>query len=334
MRRTTMRDVATAAGVPVSAVQLALDNRAGVSPERRAAVLRAAEQLGYERSGKGRKPLYGLIMEELSPDARSDGFIDTLIRGVYSGARLSGTQIVLGLYHPGTDPLGELSELASRPLDGLLLVNGGDITLEAIDELTASRLPTVLIENRVDRPLSSVSSDNFRAGLESTRHLLDLGHERIAIIQGSERYASLHDRYRGYLVALAEAGIAPNSALIVPQRPHVARKGYEQAKALLSSATPPTAIYSVSDKSAFGAAAAIHESGLIVGRDIALVGTDDVEESALHAPPLTTFDTCSRDLGRVALQQLAAITEGVSVVTHSVVQGHLVIRESSAPPHA
>jgi LacI family transcriptional regulator len=311
---------------------LALDNRPGVSAERRAAVLRAAQEIGYERAGKGRRPLYGLVMEELSPDARSDGFIDTLIRGIYSGARLTGAQIVLGLFHPGTDPLSELSELASRPLDGLLVVNGGDITLETIDSLTSSRLPAVLIENRVDRPISSVSSDNFRAGLEATRHLISLGHERIAIIQGSERYASLHDRYRGYLVALAEAGIVLDPDLIAPQAPHVARKGYDQARALLSNAEPPTAIYSVSDKSAFGAAAAIHESGLVVGRDISLVGTDNVEESGLHAPPLTTFDTCSRDLGPVALQQLAAITEGVNVVTHSVVQGHLVIRESTSPP--
>lgn len=329
-RRATMRDVAAAAGVPLSAVPLALNGKPGVSPERREAVLRAAGAIGYDHTSKARKPLYGLVMEELSPQAKADGFIDTLLQGVYRGAREIGAQVVLGLYRSGSDPVAELSDIASRPLDGLLIANGGDIDAEAIDQMAEAKLPTVLIENRVERAISSVSSDNFRAGLESTRHLIELGHRRIAIIPGSERYESLHERHRGYVVALAEAGIAPDPKLMIPQPAHAARKGYEQAKALLDLPEPPTAIYAVSDKSAIGAASAIRERGLTVGEDISLVGTDNVEESALHLPPLTTFDTCSADLGRVAIDQLGAIIRGLDVVTHAVVEGHLVVRSSTS----
>lgn len=330
-KRVTMRDIAAAAGVPVSAVALALGDKPGVSSIRRAAVLRAADELGYERAARSGRPIFGLVMEELSPAARSDGFIDTLLQGVYAGARALGAQVVLGMYHPGTDPSAELAEIAGRRLDGIIVANGGDITVEVIDQIAANDLPCVLLENRVDRPISSVSSDNFSAGLESTRHLIGFGHERIGFIQGSERYASLHDRFRGYVVALSEAGIPLLPELVIPQEPHLPRKGYDQAQRLLQLPDPPTAVYAVSDKSAFGALAAIAENGLVAGRDISLVGTDNVEASAYTSPSLTTFDTGSRDIGQVALRTLQAIVDGEHAVTHSVVQGSLVVRDSTEP---
>ena len=96
-----MRDIAQQAGVPLSAVALALSDKPGVSSDRRAAVLRAAEEMGYERVSRPSRPLFGLVMEELSPVARSDGFIDTLIQGVYAAARTMDVQVVLNLYRPG-----------------------------------------------------------------------------------------------------------------------------------------------------------------------------------------------------------------------------------------
>jgi DNA-binding LacI/PurR family transcriptional regulator len=251
---------------------------------------------------------------------------------VYAGARTTKAQIVLGMYHPETDPIAELVELAGRRLDGVIVANGGDITVEAIDRIAATGIPCVLIENRVDRPISSVSSDNFSAGREATQHLIDLGHTRIGLIKGSERYASLHDRYRGYVVALAEAGISVDTELIAPQGEHLARKGYDQARRLLELPEPPTAIYAISDKSAFGALAAVTDAGLEVGKDISVVGTDNVEASAYSVPALTTFDTGSRELGTVALRTLTNLVAGDDSVTHTVVQGSLVVRESTGSP--
>lgn len=331
VKRVTMRDIADVAGVPVSAVALALGDKPGVSAKRRAAVLHAADELGYERAGRSTRPIFGLVMEELSPAARSDGFIDTLLQGVYAGGRTTGSQIVLGMYHADTDPVAELVELAGRRLDGIIVANGGDITAEAIERIRATGVPCVLIENRVALPVPSVSSDNFTAGLESTRHLVGLGHQSIGLVQGSERYASLHDRYRGYVVALTEAGIPLDPALVAPQLAHTERKGYEQAKRLLELADPPTAMYAVSDKSAFGALAAITDHGLVAGKDISLAGTDNVEGSAYSIPSLTTFDTQSRELGTIALRTLANLVAGDQAITHTVVQGSLIIRDSTGP---
>lgn len=328
-----MRDIAQQAGVPLSAVALALSDKPGVSSDRRAAVLRAAEEMGYERVSRPSRPLFGLVMEELSPVARSDGFIDTLIQGVYAAARTMDVQVVLNLYRPGIDPIAELRSLAGRNLDGVLIANGGDITVEVIDEIGAGNLPCVLMENRVDRTIASVSGDNFSAGLVSTNHLLDLGHRRIGMIRGSARYASLRDRYRGYLVALAEAGLPIEQALIHDSVPHAERKGYDEARALLSGPNPPSAIYAVSDKTAFGAAAAIKDLGLEVGRDVSLVGTDNVEAAAYQPTPLTTFDTRSSQLGGIALRALLGLTSRGEPTTHSVLGGgELIVRASSATP--
>ncbi len=324
-----MRDVAALAGVPVSAVALALQGKPGVSPARRSAVLRAAEQVGYARSARlGTPPLIGLIMEELSPLARADGFVDTLIQGVFSAARDQGAQVLLGMYRPGSDPVAELRALAGRSLDGLLIANGGDVTIEVIDGLVESHVPTVLIENRVDRPISSVSGDNFAAGMTCTAHLLERGHRRIAMIRGSEKYHSLESRFHGYLAALGQAGIAPDPRLIRAPIRHGARKGYDETVSLLAEDDLPTAIYAASDKTAYGAAAALYERGLKVGVDVALVGTDNVYSSAEQPVALSTYDTNSGLFGAVALKRLLS-TVANEPVTHTVLAGRLLVRQSS-----
>lgn len=328
VKRPTMRDIAQLAGVPVSAVALALADKPGVSPSRRAAILRSAADLGYDRVDAAETPIFGLVMEQTSPAALADGFGETLIQGVYSGAHELDAQVVLSLYRPGSDPIAELQSLASRPLSGLIVANGGDLTTDVIDRLASTSLPLVLIENRIGDGISSVSSDNVQAGLESTRHLIELGHRRIGLIEGSARYVSLRDRSRGHFLALHEAGLAIDPDLVRPEESHVSRKGYKQAMDLLGLADPPTAIYAVSDRSALGAIDAITDLGLTPGRDISVVGTDNLERAA---PLLTTFDTMPRQLGPVAIRQLATLRQGFQTVTHTTVEGHLVIRESSRP---
>ncbi len=325
-----MRDIAELAAVPVSAVALALNGKSGVSPERRSAVLRAAEELGYARSIRtSAPPLVGLIMEELSPVARADGFVDTLIQGVYAAARDQNAQVVLGMYRPGSDPVAELRNLAGRPLDGLLIANGGDITAEVIDGLVETRIPTVLIENRIDRPLSSVSGDNFAAGMECTTHLIERGHRRIGMIRGSEKYSSLQSRFHGYLAALGQSGIPVDDSMVLTPSGHGGRKGYEETIALLTRKNPPSAIYAASDKTAYGAAAAMHELGVRVGEDVALIGTDNVFSSADQPVPLSTYDTNSSLFGSVAMKRLLSAAAG-EPATHTVVAGRLVVRASSS----
>lgn len=330
-RRVTMRDVARTADVPVSAVALVLNGRPGVSEERRELVLRTAQSLGYSPREVQRTTVVGLVIEDLSREARLDGLIDTMVQGVYTEARRRGVRVALTVYHERADPFEDLRALTGRAPDGILLTNGGDITADVIARVMESTTPVVLIENHVDLPVSAVVTDSFEAGLTATRHLLGLGHTRIGLVRGSRRYVSLTDRARGHLAALWEAGIAPEAELMPEQPAGSALKGYAQTLALLDLPSPPTAIYAVSDKSALGAYQAVAERGLRIGIDVSVVGTDNVEESAFRTPPLTTFDVRAREIGQQALRSLLRIVDGETAVTRTVVRGELVERSSTGP---
>lgn len=323
-----MRDVARAADVPVSSVALALHDKPGVSPARRDKVLAVARSLGYTLPREQRTPVIGLLIEDLSAAARLDRFVDSIVQGIYSEARNSRIHVVLSVFHPGRDPVAELRALTRGEIDGMILTNGGEISSAVVREIVSTGVPTVLVENYLDIPVSAVVADNFVAGYAATRHLLDLGHTRIGVLCGSARYISLADRHRGYVCALWEAEIDPDRELMPSQLPGSPLKGYEQTLKLLDLSNPPTAIYAVSDRSARGAYQAIEERGLRVGVDISVVASDNVEESAFRSPPLTTFDVKPRRLGEEAIRVMARVLAGERQVARTIIPGELVVRES------
>lgn len=321
----------------LSAVSLVLNGKTGVSAEKRERVLAAMESLNYVHAPRQSRQqpvaVLGLVMERLSATSSSDGFMAEVVSGIEDGARRADLRLLTHVYQPGTDPVGDMRALMGRDVDGLVVANGGDISSEAIGGILGTGVPTVLLENYVDAPCHAVVADNVTAGLVSTRHLLDLGHQRIGMLVGSSRYVSLVDRRRGYIAALVEAGTTPLDELMPLQEPHNPRKGYAQMKRLLALEEPPTAVYAVSDKSAFGALEAVREAGLRVPEDISIVGTDDVAESAYSSPPLTTFHIPKSQLGEQAVRVVQQLL-GAHPVPPSrlVLQGRLVRRSSSAPP--
>ncbi|GAB2677507.1 LacI family DNA-binding transcriptional regulator [Kribbella swartbergensis] len=337
-RPPTMRDVAKAAGVPLSAVSLVLNGRSGVSDHRRAQILRAVEDLDYTHRQRPvvrrAKATVGLVMEALSPAAAKDGFMAEVVSGVEVGLRDSGLQMALQLYRNGDDPLAELQTVLGRPVDGVILANGGDIDADAVHRVVDSGLPVVLLENYLEDSADTyaVVADNFTAGYLSTQHLLELGHQRIGMLVGSTRYVSLRDRRHGYQAALLDAGLIPDPALMPAQHHGDPVKGYRQTQHLLALRNPPTAIYAVSDKSAIGAYQAIAEAGLRIPDDISIVGTDDVHQSQLLSPPLTTFHIPRFELGRTAAGTLHSLLERRELApTRTTLLGALIQRASTRP---
>lgn len=328
--RVTMRDIAAAANVPVSAVSLVLNDRPGVSAQRREQVLVAARDLGYVAPRAARARVVGLLIEDLGYEAKLDGFVDSIVHGVYAAAGETDTHVVLAVHKRGTDPLTGLRSVTGRDIDGMILTNGGDISHDVVQSIIEQGIPTVLVENYVNLPVDAVLADNFGAGYSCTQHLLQQGHRRIGLLRGSDRYITLTDRARGHLSALWEAGITLDPRLMPEQPGGAEPKGYAQTTALLDLPDPPTAIYAVSDKSARGAYQAITDRGLRVGHDVAVVGTDNVEESAFRSPPLTTFDVHAHSLGEEAVHVLTRRLDGHRQATRTVVPGTLVVRESVA----
>jgi DNA-binding LacI/PurR family transcriptional regulator len=339
--RPSIREVAALAGVSISAVSLAINGKPGVSAAKRARVLRTVQEMGYVRNGHrpaatGTRVL-GLLMETLSIPAAHDRFYAEIVAGVEEAAQRLGYRLLLHLYRPGVDPIGDIRGLMGRDIQGLIIANGGDVTDDVIARIARGKTPLVLVENYVSEPVHAILADNFTAGLEVTRHLLELGHTRIGALAGPAKYKSLVDRLRGHSVALMEHGLPPaDPQLRPPPTAGHPRKGYVQMQQLLALSHRPTAVFAVSDKTAFGAMEAIKDAGLRIPEDVSIVGIDDVHESAYSTPPLTTYLVPKRALGEMAVATLdALLAHGTPPAPAKIaLTGALVVRESSAAPRA
>ena len=335
----TMRDVATAADVSLSTVSLVVNRKPGVSPERRERILETIKKLGYDMDGRGtgstETKVLGLLMESLSEASRSDGFYTRIVSGIEETAYELGYQVLLHVYRPEIDPIHSIRELMGRDIDGLIIANDGDVNLEIIRKIASAGRPIVLVENYQPDPICSVTADNFTAGRIMTEHLIDLGHTRIGALIGPTKYSSLRDRMRGYQVAMLEHGLNLDPAL----QPHPIsgnpRKGYVQMQQLLALPEPPTAVFAVSDRAAFGAMDAVKDAGLRIPYDISIVGIDDVRDSAYSSPPLTTYRVPKYDLGRTAVSILhGMVTQNNLAPSRTVLLGQIEVRRSSGPHRA
>ncbi len=335
-RRPSMRDVARAAGVSLSAVSLVAAGRPGVGDEARARTLAVMRRLGYAPRPRGRadeeRYTLAVISERLAQPIELDVFYAEILQGIQAEAQRHGHRVLLHLLGDGEAAVDEMVADMRGEIDGMILANGGDVTDdEAIMRLVGSRAPTVLVDNYVvDQPLHCVVADNVTAGYLATRHLLRLGHRRIGLLAGSPTYRSLIDRQEGYVAALMEHEVPLDRALISPSTHHAGgRKGYHQMLRLLDAPAPPTAVVAISDKTAFGAMEALKEQGARIPADIALVSIDGVTESAHTTPPLTTVGVPRAEMGAEAVRRLLALLRDEGTVpTKTTLYTRLVVRHS------
>jgi DNA-binding LacI/PurR family transcriptional regulator len=329
-----MRDVANAAGVSLSTVSLVINGKPGVSPDRRERILKAIKELGYvtdgRQNGATETKVFGLLMESLSEASRGDGFYTRIVAGIEETAYELGYQVLLHVFRPDVDPIHSIRELMGRDIDGLIIANDGDVTPEVIQHIADAGRPIVLVENYQPFAIASVTADNFTAGRLVTEHLIGLGHRRIGALGGPTKYSSLRDRMRGHQIALIEHGLPLDPCLQPQPVSGHPRKGYVQMQQLLGLPNPPTAVFAVSDRAAFGAMEAIKDAGLRIPDDISIVGIDDVRDSAYSSPPLTTFSVPKYDLGSTAVEILHRLVTKKSVPpARTVLLGKLEVRQST-----
>lgn len=336
-RKPSMRDIADAAHVSVSAVSLVVRHKAGVADETRERVWNAITKLGYvvaDAPDEGRAPGVGLLIEGGTMPAMLDIFYGEVIRGFQNEAQRLGYQVHLHMVnHAAATPSSLRTTLAGEAC-GLVVANDGDITRETIVQLESLQVPLVLVESYFPgQQLSCVLGDNFAAGYALMEHFIALGHRSIAILGGPRKYSSLVDRLKGSLAAAAMAGIViPPDYMPHPISEHP-RKGYMQMKEVLGLPHRPTAVVAISDKTAFGAMEAIKEAGLRIPDDIAIAGIDDVAESAYTHPTLTSFHIPREAMGVLAMRKLHRLISGEpEIAVKHIVYGELIVRESSGGP--
>ncbi|MFO7167791.1 MAG: LacI family DNA-binding transcriptional regulator [Chloroflexota bacterium] len=337
MSARTIKDVADAAGVSTAAVSLFLNGRPGISQATRDRIAAAIRTVGYVPRTNGRRSaaraFVGMLVEQLPLPVHADHFYSGVVAGLQSEADRLGYNLALSVVDPQQGGLPRL--IAEQQVAGVIAIGGGDITDALLDRLADEGIPLVAVDNQSrTRQIDCVVTDNQQGGYEVTRHLIELGHRRIAFICGPAKYKSLGERYQGYRQALLEAGIPLEEELVQPAiSSGLPRKGYKEMRQLLELDPLPTAVFAASDRTAVGALEAIRERGLRVPDDISLVGFDGVALGEHADPPLTTVRTRNYEMGVVAMQRLDTLIAGRGVAPMKIVlYTDLVVRQSTAPP--
>lgn len=333
--KTSMRDIASAADVSVTTVWMVIHNKPGISPHTAERVWSAINDLDYRPRRSDSNPqleTVGLLIEQSSIPAISDVFYGDVIRGVQSEAESLGMRVVLSVFDRNKRGF-DLNGLI-HGVRGVVVANDGDLPAQTVLQLTALDIPIVLIESYIaDQDFPCVLGDNFMAGYQITRHILNLGHRDIAILKGPSKYSSLVDRLRGCMAAMAEEHLLFRPEWMPEPMSGHPLKGYVQMQEILALDRHPTAVIAISDKTAIGAMDALREAGLRIPDDMAIGSIDNTRESQFTRPPLTTVHIPKYELGVLAMQKLNRIIMGeVTTAFKSVVYSELIVRESCGSP--
>jgi LacI family transcriptional regulator, galactose operon repressor len=330
-RRTTLSEVAVAAGVSVATVSKVLNERADVAPETRRRVQKYLREAAYRPSGSdGRRAQPSRLIEVVIPSMQNPYGI-AVLDGITSTASVEGFEVVIGRQ-------ADLAELDPRTLlDGAragAIFLTVDAACEPLKVLSDHGLPVVVVDPlRLGTTRSiTIGATNFTGGVAATEHLLSLGHRSIAHAGGPESTECSHARLAGYSSALRQAGIGFEESLVT----HCAftyDAGRGAAHYLLDRDDPPTAIFAASDELALGIMEEARRRGLRVPEDLSVVGFDDTFVASRSTPPLTTVAQPLVEMGRVAIRLLAQLIRDDLVSTrHIELATRLVVRDSTAPP--
>ncbi|WP_402462527.1 LacI family DNA-binding transcriptional regulator [Isoptericola aurantiacus] len=331
----TIAQIAEELGVSVPTVSKVLNGRSDVAPATRRRVEEALERHRYRRRRPG-APRDGAALIDLVFHQLGSTWSMEIIRGVEEAAAAARTSVILselgGRHRP---PRAWLETTLARPPAGVLLV-ASQLTEAQRHRLVSRSIPFVVIDTDGDTPadVPTVGSDNWSGGLAATRHLVELGHRRIAAIGGPSDMLCSRARLDGYRSALAAGGIAVDPALLDSGNFYV-EPGYAAARRLLDRPDRPTAIFAGSDMQAIGVLRAAQELGLRVPHDVSVVGYDDLPLAQWTTPALTTVRQPLTEMAATATRILLDLAAGRQPeLTRVNLATELVVRETTAPPPA
>jgi LacI family transcriptional regulator len=328
--RVTIGDVAEQAGVSVATVSKVINDRYGVAEDTSTRVRAVIDALGYHASLVGqslrsrRTNVIAVLVRDLEP------FSAELLKGVARGIRDTGYELVVfSGCGQAADQAGwekrYLSRISGTLADGAILVTPG-----SIDETFGT--PVVAVDHNVQSStLPTVDSENLKGAVAATEYLLGLGHRRIGFLGGRHDLESATLRERGYREALLTAGVQVDENL-VQVGGYDAATAAEPARRLLELDPHPTAIFAANDVTALETIAVARSLGLRVPEDLSVVGFDNVPESALADPQLTTVEQPIQQMGREAVRLLVElIKDPAQPAARVILPTRLVVRQSCLP---
>jgi LacI family transcriptional regulator len=332
-RRTTLAEIADAAGVSLATVSKVLNGRADVSVETRRRVQKHLRDSAYRPVGSDptRQRDKSRSIKVVVPELRN-AYVIGVLDGITLSAAAEGFEVAIDRVLSPDSAVKPQALLGSKHA-GVILVTAdfSDASLKALDD---AGFPVVVVDpiRVADTKCVSIGATNFTGGITAVEHLLSLGHRRIGHAGGPHPVDCSHARLAGYSSALRQAGIELDETLIT----HCAFSydaGRQVAHDLLDRSDRPTAIFAASDELSFGLMEEARRRSIRIPQDLSVVGFDDTFLASRSTPPLTTVAQPLLEMGRVATRSLAQlITNDVVATRHIELATRLVVRDSTAPP--
>lgn len=328
-----MQDVARRAGVSQTTVSMVLNGVSGVriGKSTRERVKAAADALGYRvRRTKGHRhgqqhAFIGLLVDEIATDPFAARSVGGAQEAAWSQGRLLMTAKTGGAANVET---AVLETWRAQGVEGIIYATISTRKVALPAELQG--LPTVLLNCRSDDPdFPSVIPAEVVGGYSATKALIDAGHRRIGFITGESWMEAARQRRQGYVQALASHDI-PTDPVLIREADFMAGGGYRETRALMALDRPPTAIFCANDMMAVGCYEALKELGLMVARDVSVIGYDDQKIARHLTPALSSVLPPHVDMGRWAVDTLVrriGLAGGVPPI-HSKMPCHLILRGS------
>ncbi len=329
-----IQDVAKRAGVSISTVSRVLNGTARVNSEVKARVEAAIEELAYRpsRAARSLRTNHSTIIGLLVTDIQNPFFLG-LIKGVEDVAQRRGYSMIL--CNSDENPQREqqyLGVLGDERVAGIIIVPTRE-QVRGLNRFHEHNIPIVALDRRIkDSSIDAVLTDNITGAREAVAHLIQNGYRRIGAILGRKTITTGRDRLEGYRLALRDAGI-PHDPRLERHGDFNERSGRQGARELLELDPPIDALFVGSNLMTVGALDVLHERGLHVPDDIAVIGYDEMPWTALGALSLTTVIQPTYELGSAAAERLFQRMQKPAAQTRQeiILSQTLRIRGSSAP---
>ena len=303
----TIKDLARKLNLSVSTVSYALNNGPKpVSPDVRERVLRAAAEMDYRPNRLARSLVtrrthaVGVVLPTTVPNVMLSQFVQLALNGIVNAAEELGQDVVILTAYDRTNPQDYIAMASDARVDGAIYL------APHYDAVLPSGIPMAVVDAAGTYPAPSFNAHPEASIGELVKHLLALGHSRIAHIRGPANTAAGDQRYRAFVAAMAAEGVPLCEDYIV-DGDFLRMGGYEDAKHLMGLPTPPTAIVCGNDENALGVYEACSELGLSIPGDLSVSGFDDAPSCVFMRPQLTTIKQpieamCSAAFRAVVLQ--------------------------------
>jgi LacI family transcriptional regulator len=328
-----LKDIADRTGFSTNTVSLALRQSPRIPQQTRDVIRRAAEELNY---------LPNHIAKSLvSRETKTIGLVITDINNPALTQTAQAIEIALAergygtLFATSNNTLSEeiraIDLFRSRQVDGMLIYPTSHRMLEHIRPLRRANYPVVLLVGDPDSGIDAVSIDDRRGAYKATRHLIEIGHRRIGLIDGTDPKGNREKR-DGYQQALTEAGIDVDASLSVDPEGDSAARGFWAMDTMMSAAKRPSAVFAANDSLAIGALRWCLKQKLRVPEDVAIIGFDNIEYAEYASVPLSTVNYAADIVSRMAVDRLMRLISAGDLLPAprvTLIDPDLVIREST-----